>query len=75
MVAWGFFDERFAPLYAETGRPGVPTRLIVGLHLLKHMYGLSDEAVCDRWVCDPYFQYFCGETFFQHAPAGGTAPR
>ncbi|CCG42804.1 IS5 family transposase [Magnetospirillum molischianum] len=67
LVAWGFFDERFAPLYAETGRPGVPTRLMVGLHLLKHMYGLSDEAVCDRWVCDPYFQYFCGEPFFQHA--------
>lgn len=67
LVDWGFFDERFEPLYAETGRPGVPTRLMVGLHLLKHMHGLSDEAVCDRWVENPYFQFFCGETFFQHA--------
>jgi IS5 family transposase len=27
----------------------------------------SDEALCDRWVENPYFQYFCGEEFFQHA--------
>ncbi len=39
---------------------------MVGLHLLKHMYGLSDEAVCERWVENPYFQFFCGETFLQH---------
>ena len=66
LTAWAFFDERFEALYAEQGRPGIPTRLMVGLHILKHMYGLSDEAVCDRWVYDPYFQYFCGETFFRH---------
>ena len=34
--------------------------------LLKHIYGLSDEGVCERWVHDPYFQYFTGEEFFQH---------
>jgi transposase-like protein DUF772 len=27
----------------------------------------SDEALCDRGVENPYFQYFCGEEFFQHA--------
>jgi Transposase domain (DUF772). len=27
---------------------------------------LSDEAVCDRWVHDPYFQHFTGAEFFQH---------
>src|SRR5262245_43634600 len=35
--------------------------------ILKHTYDLSDEALCDRWVENPYFQYFCGEEFFQHA--------
>jgi hypothetical protein len=35
--------------------------------LLKHIYGLSDERVCERWVHDPYFQHFTGEAFFQHA--------
>jgi transposase, IS5 family len=34
--------------------------------LLKHIYGLSDEGVCERWVYDPYFQFFTGEEFFQH---------
>ena len=24
-------------------------------------YDLSDEALCDRWVENPYFQYFCGD--------------
>ncbi len=39
---------------------------MVGLNLLKHIYALSDEEVCARWVESPYFQYFCGEIFFQH---------
>jgi transposase, IS5 family len=40
---------------------------MAGLAILKHTYDLSDEALCDRWVESPYFQYFCGEEFFQHA--------
>ena len=40
---------------------------MAGLAILKHTYDLSDEALCDRWVENPYFQYFCGEAFFQHA--------
>jgi IS5 family transposase len=39
---------------------------MVGLLLLKQIYGLSDELVCDRWVYDPYFQYFTGAEFFAH---------
>ena len=39
---------------------------MVGLLLLKHIYGLSDEDVCECWVYDPYFQHFTGEEFFQH---------
>ena len=30
------------------------------------MHDLSDEALCERWVENPYFQLFCGEEFFQH---------
>jgi IS5 family transposase len=40
---------------------------VLGLLLLKHIFALSDEGVCERWVYDPYFQYFAGEEFFQHA--------
>jgi IS5 family transposase len=39
---------------------------MVGLLLLKPITGLSDEGVCERWVHDPYIQYFTGEAFFQH---------
>jgi IS5 family transposase len=39
---------------------------MAGLALLKHMYDLSDEALCDRWIENPYFQFFCAEEFFQH---------
>ena len=37
---------------------------MVGLLLLKQTYALSDEQVCERWVYDPYFQYFTGTEFF-----------
>ena len=65
-IDWDWIDGEIAPLYSEKGRPGIETRFAVGLLLLKHIYGLSDEAVCERWVYDPYFQHFTGEEFFQH---------
>src|SRR5271157_2730524 len=40
---------------------------MVALHLLKHIDNLSDEVACERWIENPYFQFFSGETFFQHA--------
>jgi IS5 family transposase len=36
--------------------PPLPTRLMAGLAILKHTYDLSDEALCDRWVENQYFQ-------------------
>jgi len=35
------------------GCPPLPTRLMAGLALLKHMYDLSDEVLCDRWIENP----------------------
>ena len=63
---WDFIDCEIAPLYSDKGRPGIETRFVIGLLLLKHIYGLSDDGVCERWVYDPYFQHFTGEEFFQH---------
>ena len=65
-IDWEFIDGEIAPLYSDKGRPGIETRFVIGLLLLKHIYGLSDEDVCERWVYDPYFQHFTGEEFFQH---------
>ena len=66
-IDWSFLEEQFGAVYTDgPGQPPLPTRLMAGLCILKHMHDLSDEALCDRWVENPYFQYFCGEEFFQH---------
>ena len=65
LIDWRRFDEAFGTLYAEKGRPGLSTRPMVGLHLLKHARGVSDEQVCAQWIENAYFQFFCGETYFQ----------
>jgi IS5 family transposase len=67
LIDWARFDQAFGELYAaQKGRPALPTRLMVGLHLLQHAKGLSDDAVCAAWLENPYYQFFCGEAFFQH---------
>jgi IS5 family transposase len=42
-IDWKRIDGEIAPLYSDQGRPGVETRFVIGLLLLKHIYGLSDE--------------------------------
>ena len=66
LVPWSHFDEAFGRFYRPIGRPAKPTRLMVGLHYLKHVHDLSDEEVVARWVENPYWQFFCGFEFFQH---------
>jgi len=66
-IDWRFLEEKFGVVYAEgSGRPPLSTRLMAGLAILKHSYNLSDEMVCELWIENPYYQYFCGEEFFQH---------
>jgi IS5 family transposase len=66
-VDWAFVGTRFGAVYRPgPGQPPLPTRLIAGLLILKHMHNLSDEALCARWVENPYFQFFCGEAVFRH---------
>ena len=65
-IDWRWLDAQLADSFSDSGRPGEPVRFMIGMFLLKHTYNLSDEQVWDRWVHDPYFQYFTGEEFFQH---------
>ena len=66
-IDWGFLDSRFAGVCASgAGQPPLPTRLVAGLFILKHMHDLSDEVLCARWVENPYYQFFCGELSFCH---------
>ena len=64
-IDWPTVEERFVWLYSEEGRPGIPIRLMVGLHYhLKHTFDRSDEAIVKCWVENPYWQYFCGGRIF-----------
>src|ERR1700722_5133267 len=66
-IDWGFLEATFgADGGAGAGRPPLPTRLMAGLAILKHTYDLSDEVVCELWLENPYYQYFCGEELFRH---------
>ena len=67
LMDWSVFDTAFGDLYCpDNGSPAKAMRLMVGLQYLKHVFGISDEAVVRRWVENPYWQYFCGEAFFEH---------
>lgn len=66
-INWEYFENEFGPFYVENkGRPGKPIRLLVGLHYLKYTYNESDESVVERFLENPYWQYFCGFEYFQH---------
>ena len=46
-IDWEFIDGEIAPLYSDSGRPGIATRFVIGLLLLKHISALSDEGVAN----------------------------
>jgi len=53
-IDWQFLDGRFASVCAVgPGHPGLPTRLVAGLFILKHMENPSDEVLRERWVENP----------------------
>jgi transposase, IS5 family len=66
-IDWAFLEATLGAVYEDgAGRPPLPTRLMAGLAILKHTYDLSDEMLCEVWLENPYYQYFCGEEFFRH---------
>ena len=64
LIDWTSFSKSFGEkFHPNNGRPGLPTRLMVGLHYIKHTYNLSDEAVLQGFVESPQWQYFCGSEY------------
>ena len=62
---WDMFDKSFGEkFHPDQGRPGLSTRLMVGLHYIKHTYNLSDEAVLAGFLENPQWQYFCGLEYY-----------
>ena len=61
LTSWDVLEGTLSKHYCmDNGRPGHSVRLMVGLLMLKDIEGQSDESVCERWVENPYWQYFCG---------------
>ncbi|MCJ7581560.1 MAG: IS5 family transposase [Candidatus Aminicenantes bacterium] len=65
LIPWDELEDHFESLYHQTGRPAKPIRLMLSLLILKQLYNLSDETIVQRWVENPYFQFFSGESVFQ----------
>ncbi|MCK5170870.1 MAG: IS5 family transposase [Bacteroidales bacterium] len=66
-INWDDLEDKLEKYYcADNGRPCIPIRIIAGILILKRMFNESDESVLERWVENPYWQYFCGEVYFQY---------
>ena len=64
---WDQFEAQIDVIYSGgSGQPPLPTRLLIGLHYLKYTFNESDESVVERWMKNPYWQYFCGYEYLQH---------
>ncbi len=59
-IDWASLDAAFTDCYSsDMGAPAKAVRLMAGLHYLKYTFNESDESVVDRWIENPYWQYFC----------------
>lgn len=68
-IDWSVFEHEWGDFFPSgRGRPATAPRLVAGLMYLQHTFALSDEEVVWGWVENPYWQLFCGETWFQHNP-------
>lgn len=66
-INWKSLEEKLSAKYSEKiGAPGKGVRLMVGLQYLKYMYNESDEMIVEKFVENPYYQYFCGNEYFEH---------
>jgi len=66
LMNWEQIERSFGAYFVSNrGRPALSPRLVAGLLYLQHANDASDEAVVATWLENPYWQYFCGETYLQ----------
>ena len=59
-INWGALTEELATFYSLIGRRAKPGRLMVGLHILKHRFNISDEELVRHLSENIYWRWFCG---------------
>ncbi|MCG8341200.1 MAG: IS5 family transposase [Cytophagales bacterium] len=64
-IDWTVFEKEFDRIYSKAkGQPPKPIRLMVGLFMLQHTTGVSEEQAVAIWAENPYWQYFGGYDYF-----------
>lgn len=59
-IDWDSLSDKLAQFYClDNGRPTKPSRVKVGLLILKHLYQISDEEAVNTLKCNLYAQYLC----------------
>jgi IS5 family transposase len=59
-IDWCSLSDKFAKFYCtNNGRPTKPSRLKIGLHIIKHLKTLSDEETIAFLKQNIYAQYLC----------------
>lgn len=64
-IGWSLVEERFGGLYSEKGRPGIPIRLMVGLH---YRSMLSTNRMKQWWPVG--WRILIGNTFVEKNISG-----
>jgi len=70
LLPWDDIECSYMKKFSARGRPASDCRLVIGLLLLKHMTGLSDDGIVALVTENPYMQVFCG--FDQFVTKGKT---
>lgn len=66
LIDWSEIERTFAFSFTSgRGWPALAPRLVAGLLYLQHTFDASAEAVVNTWVENPYWKFFCGETYLQ----------
>lgn len=66
LMDWEQVEQHFAAHFTSgRGRPALSPRLVASLLCLQHANDTSDEALVNTWLVNPYWQYFCSETYLQ----------
>ena len=68
LIPWEQLESKYQSYFSDKGRPAKDGCLVIGILLLKHMTGLSDDEIVKQVSENPYMQAFCGLGNFVTAP-------
>ncbi len=68
LIPWEEIECKYKRFFSERGRPSLDSRLVIGILLLKHMTGFSDDDIVKFVNENPYMQVFCGLDQFATEP-------